>query len=288
MYKLIIRPVLEYCSQTLSYGRYSKPSNLAEPYGFAKELEQIQTEILKNLIDCPRSTSPKIVRLFCGVEPLACRLEMLKLRYFWKIMKGPPDSIPHKVIKYRKDRFLGTNKNFAHEAFNICCKYNVLHLWHGNASRHKNPLREIKKAIISQNFRKDLENGRNNKCSFATVFLSNPTEYPKEYNLLGILRQTDCFETHSGRKRVVKALLHPCSYEETCPHCNNKYLDKFHHFLSFCHHISGYRKKLLLELTLYNFPTNRIPMKKEVFLGLILTHKSWRKCLTNFLTDADF
>ena len=119
MYKLIVRPVLEYCAQTLSNGRYCRQSNLAEPCGFAKELEQLQTEILKKLINCPRSTSPSIVRLFCGVEPLACRLELLKLRYFWKIFKGSEDTIPHKVIKYRKANFLEFNNGFAQEVFNI-------------------------------------------------------------------------------------------------------------------------------------------------------------------------
>ena len=43
LYKLVIRPVLEYSAQTLSYGRYSQPSLLSEAYGFAKELEQLQT-----------------------------------------------------------------------------------------------------------------------------------------------------------------------------------------------------------------------------------------------------
>ena len=172
--------------------------------------------------------------------------------------------------------------------FNICCKYNLLHLWHGNAAIHKNPFRAIKKTILSQNFRNDLEKGKSNKCCFAKVFLRDTTEYSTEYKLLGILRQPDCFEKPNGGKRIVKALLHPCSYEETCLHCGKKIKDKFNHFLTFCNHISGYRRKLLLELTLYNFPTSRIPMKKDEILGLILMHKVWRKCLANFLTDTDF
>ena len=209
----MIRPVLEYCAQTLSYGRYSQPSLLSEAYGFAKELEQIQTQILKTIINCPHSTSPAIVRLFCGVEPLACRLEILKLRYFWKLLNGPVNTTTFKILQYKKDNFLAFNKGFAHEVFNICCKYNILYLWHGNSANHINPLRAIKRIIISKNLREDLEKGRPKKCSFAKIFLHNPFAYQKNYHLPEPFCQPDLFETPNGRKRFVKGLLHPCSYK---------------------------------------------------------------------------
>ena len=49
MYKLIIRPVLEYCAQSISYSRYSNPPQLEVPADFSKELEHLQTKILKTL-----------------------------------------------------------------------------------------------------------------------------------------------------------------------------------------------------------------------------------------------
>ena len=125
LYKLIIRPLLEYCAQSLFYTRYNKAEQHDAANDFAKELEHFQTQTLKTLINCPRSTSPSIVRLFCGVEPLACRLEILKLRYFWKVLKGPTDSIPHKILSHRREHFSNSNKGFAHEVFNTCCKYNL-------------------------------------------------------------------------------------------------------------------------------------------------------------------
>ena len=137
-----------------------------------KELEHLQTQILKTLTNCPSSTSPAILRLFCGVEPLACRLEILKLRYFWRILNGPTDAITYRILKYRKDNLLGSNKGFAHEVFNICCKYNILQLWHGNAPDKVNPLHFIKRTIISKNLRTDLETGRTKACCFASIFLA--------------------------------------------------------------------------------------------------------------------
>ena len=289
LYTLVIRPVLEYSAQTLTYGRYSQRAPLAAPYGFAKELEHNQTQILKKLISCPRSTPPAIVRLFCGVEPIASRLEILKLRYLWKILNSTAETPSQRILKHRQGNFLDFNKGFAHEVFDICCKYNVLHFWHGDAANLRvNPFRAIKNLIIAESLRSDLERGRDSKCCFATLFLRNPTETQKRYRILEIFRQPNCFDTPDGRKRVVKALLHPCSYPEQCTNCGRQYKDKFFHFLTDCQRISGYRKELLLRLSLYNFPSDRIPMKKVEFMSQILERKVWRKYLAKFLVDTDF
>ena len=82
LYKLLVRPILEYCAQSLTYTRYSDRLHPETIPSFSKELEHFQTQTLKKLLSCLRNTSPAIVRLFCGVEPIASRLEILKLRYF--------------------------------------------------------------------------------------------------------------------------------------------------------------------------------------------------------------
>ena len=88
MYKLIIRPVLEYCSQTLSYGRYSKPLNLAKTLRFCKRTRTNTNWDFEEPNILSRFKPSALVRLFCGVD-LACWLEMLELSYFWKIIKDP-------------------------------------------------------------------------------------------------------------------------------------------------------------------------------------------------------
>ena len=104
LYKLLVRPLLEYCAQSLTYARYSERGSLEAPTGFAKEIEHFQTQTLKKLINCPRNTPPAIIRLFCGVEPIVCRLEILKLRYFWRILNCPPDTIRSRILSYRKKK----------------------------------------------------------------------------------------------------------------------------------------------------------------------------------------
>ena len=209
LYKLQVRPLLEFCAQSFTYAAYSQPFQPNAVGCFAKELEHLQTQILKTLINCPRSTSPAVVRLFCGTEPLACRLEILKLRYFWRKLNGPADAISSKILKYRRDRVLECTRGFAHEVFNICIKYNTMNTWHGLApqgtlNRILNPLQYFKRIIISHNLCNDLEDGRTRNCFFSKNFLSNPFRYQKNYHIIQPFSQSNCFSSPNCRKRLSK------------------------------------------------------------------------------------
>ena len=98
MYKVLVRPLLEYGAQVLTYRRYflnssRPPENIEEPMFFMKDLEHFQTRALKSLLQCPRNVFPLIVRLLTGVEPMACTIDIIKLQYYWKIIHAPA-SIP--------------------------------------------------------------------------------------------------------------------------------------------------------------------------------------------------
>ena len=201
---------------------------------------------------------------------------------------GEDGSFTYKLLRYRKENFLSFNKGFVHETFNICCKYNMLNLWHGISPCNVNPLHRIRRQIISHNLRSDLEMGRSKACCFTSIFLSNPFKYQKKYHLVDPLLQPDCFDSTNGRKRFIKTLLHPCSYLQTCDYCKQQYKDKFDHFLNTCPQIVGLRKELHLKLAFYNFPRDRIPPAKTDLLNLALNDRILRKCLTSFLIDSDF
>ena len=87
LYILLIRPILEYGAQVLIYDHYYlkskivKTATLDRQADFIQQLEKFQTKALKYLLGCPKSTSPKIVRLFSGIEPISSRFDLLKLRY---------------------------------------------------------------------------------------------------------------------------------------------------------------------------------------------------------------
>ena len=66
LYKLTVRPILEYGAQVLTYQKYLLKSSIDIPKClnkltvFEEKLEHLQTQALKNLIGCPKSTSPAI------------------------------------------------------------------------------------------------------------------------------------------------------------------------------------------------------------------------------------
>ena len=129
MYKLLVRPILEYGAQVLIYRNYflasksKKSVDVIELATHAKKLENFQTQALKRLLNCPRHVPPAIVRLFAGVQPISARLDFLKLRYFWRLSKTSRTSISKIVYDIRRKEFLRSNKGFLHES--ICCKYNA-------------------------------------------------------------------------------------------------------------------------------------------------------------------
>ena len=285
--------MLEFSAQSLLYAPYSQAAQPDVVGCFAQKLEHLQTQILKSLINCPRATSPAIVRLFCGTEPLVCRLEILKLRYFWKMSHGPADALCSLILKYRRDRFLDFNIGFSRTVFNICIKYNLMHIWHGLApqgslNRKLNPLHYIKRVITTQNLRADLEDGRTRKSSFSENYLANPFIYQKKYQIVEPFGQANCFSSPDGRKRFIKALLHPCSYPENCSLCGEQTRDSCDHLLTTCQRVPNPRKKLHLKLTLYNYPANHLPLTKASLIQRSLTNRLWRKCFVDFLKEVDF
>ena len=53
LYKLLVRPILEYGAQILTYIRYSEQTQLEGSTKFVKHIEHFQTQTLKKLINCP-------------------------------------------------------------------------------------------------------------------------------------------------------------------------------------------------------------------------------------------
>ena len=214
-------------------------------------------------------------------------------------MNDPTKGIAHQILMHRRKRLLVFQKGIAHEVFNICCKYNIIHIWHGIAvsgrldpgralSRVINPLRRIKNIIISQNLDKDLQVGKGKICSFASFFLTGPSSYQKKYHIAEPFSQPRCFASPKARKHFVKALLHPCSYTEDCCFCGQRYNDKLNHILTDCPQNPSYKKELHLRLALYNFPKCRMPLNKLNFISAAFSMLIWRKCIVKFLQDVDF
>ena len=143
---------------------------------------QFHNRLLKVLVPCPKSTPPCLLRLLTGTMPLSARIEILKLRYFWKLSHRNKKNILFKLYTYRRKNFLESNVGYVHEIFNLCCKYNMMWVWHGVIAPKQNPMNAIKKQIVEYHLKKDVEKAKTYSCIYTALCLTHK-EYDKHYQL---------------------------------------------------------------------------------------------------------
>ena len=74
LYKLLIRPILEFGAQVVTYSKTQ-----------IDQFEKFQTQALRSLMGLHQNVKNETVRLISGVEPISARISVLKLRYFHKL-----------------------------------------------------------------------------------------------------------------------------------------------------------------------------------------------------------
>ena len=313
MYTILVRPMLEYGAQALSFNYYnlsnkaSRPKNLDKPLGMLLKLEQFQNWVLKTLIPCPKSAPPALIRLLTGVVPFSARADMLKLRYFWTnyhridrlsnhkqhcIKKSLPgtDKLSSQILRYKRSHFLQSNIGYIHEVFNICCKYNYINGWHGICKDKTNPLTEIKRVVEKCCFHKDLEIGIKSDCMYSSLFLRrSQTSNNKGYKIEPLFNILGLFPSAKGRSLFLFALLDNCKYHRTCPMCKASEKDIIHHALSACHIAKPHKKTLLMQYKLYGAQfTNNLDDKEEIFSLAINGSRALLKALCEFLLQIGY
>ena len=213
-----------------------------------KDLEQFQTKTLKSLLQCPRNVSPAIVRLLTGVEPIACRIDMLKLRYYWKITHAPAST--KDTNSYRRKRIFSFNVGFTMEIFNLCCKIGKISFWHGthrgneSHGRNANPLNAIKRAVTAYHLDKDLSTARSKDNLFTPLYLQNNTTYKNRYFLAKPFTSSGIFYNSSSRLKFIKALLSTNRYLKSCSFCSMTFYNLLTHHLSACPNLISERATL--------------------------------------------
>ena len=298
MYKLLVRPILEYCAQVLIYRQYflSSPRNInaTGTRDYTHKLEHFQTQALKRLLNCPKYVPAALVRLFVGVESLASRFELLKLRYFWKLSHSHRKSIAKSVYLHARQRFLGSNKGFVHEVFNLCCKYGDINLWHGvypSVMKKISPLTTIKNLVVKRNYSIDISTARGTKSVYAFLFLRNQSPLKWIFEKYKIaFRKAGFFKNSDARKRFVKALLTTNPFPQKCNFCNSLCEELLQHQINECKNLELQRQILSMEIFL-NRPNESTDIYLEnlnEFFSCIIHDKRLVKCFTNFLQLVDY
>ena len=290
MYKVLVRPILEYASQVLSYTHQyftapSRPRRIFEPSDFLLKLEQMQNRILKLIIPCPKATPCRLLRLLTGTMSVTAHIDILKLRYFWKLTHSVENNFALDIYKYRRSHFLESNIGYVHEIFNLCCEYNMMWIWHGTISSKLNPLSQIKRHIEQCHLKKDLETSYRSNCVYATIGLSG-NEYGKKYKSDKFLRRFGFFESAEHRRFFLYSLLDTCAYPRSCPQCGTETNDTLTHALTECPKASKLRIVLTLKLLLFNANREVSPTKlgcKKTLYKLAMVNRLFRKTLCEFL-----
>ena len=126
MYKTMVRPILEYGAQVLSYKHYyfteRQLKKIEEPAEMIRKLERFQNRVLKRLIPCPKNTPPGLLRLLTGTMPIEGRIDKLKLRYFWKLHHAEDKNVAHQIYKGLREEFLRGKEGYIHKT-NLCAYF---------------------------------------------------------------------------------------------------------------------------------------------------------------------
>ena len=284
MYKTIVRPTLEYAAQVLSYRHYyfteRKNVPVEVPPEMIQKLERFQNRTLKKLVSCPKNTPPAIVRLLTGTMSISARMDILKLRYHWKLQKAGEDNLTHLLYKELRKKFLDGPVGYTHEIFNICCKYDRIDLWHGTCPPKINPLARIKRIVEQHNLKKDIDIARSTDCAYSRLKIFKEERYTIEPWLKSIGR----FSSATDRQVFLYALLDVSTFDRECQNCAETVKDITTHGLQNCYGVQKQRKIFINMMEFYDLPGDiDLKCKLAVFRAALLK-KCWLKVWCEFLS----
>ena len=155
------------------------------------------------MFPCPKNTPPAAVRLLAGIMPIAARIEILKLRYFWKISHADDKNLAFSLYEFKRKELHKTKVGFTHEVFKLCCKLNCLDLWFKMCIPKEDPLSHIKRLVVSHYLRLDVLRCQSLPSVYTSISLiHNPTHH-KRYQLIPFLNKLGLFPDALGRKQFI-------------------------------------------------------------------------------------
>ena len=244
-----------------------------------KRLEKFQNKVLKKLICCPKSTPTAVVRLITGTMPISARIDILKLRYFWKLHHTQNDNIAHEVYIGLRKNFLQGAVGYVHEIFNICCKYDRMDIWHGICPRKINPLARIRKIVETYHLKKDVEAAQKSACAYTALKVFKE----KKYKFETWLTHRGRFSSTEHRRTFLYSLLDASNYDRECRNCGTMVKDVVKHGLQECPGLTGQRRIFRIVMRFYNAPKEFDFNNKEEVFKAALGKKSILKVVCDFL-----
>ena len=228
-------------------------------------------------------TTPSLVRLLTGIMPIVARLDILKLRYFWKIHHGRTSKIEHRIYSYKRKHFLQSNVGFVHEVFNICCKYEAMDISHGLCPKGINPNTMIKNRVEAYHYKQGLIKADSTKC-FYTLTSFNRKKMKYEFDER--FSKAGTFMSSEHRRCFIYSLLDTCSYQRECGRCGADVSDIIQHCLRECSGIQKEKHTFFLTMRLYNIPTWCDMTNKFQLFQVALTKQNYLNIMWKFLKEV--
>lgn len=215
-----------------------------------RKLETFQNRTLRKLVSSPKNTPPAVIRILTGTMAISARIDILKLRYFWKIMHASDENVAHAVYKEIMLKFLEGAVGYIHEIFNIFCNYGNMTIWHGRRPEKINPLARIRRIVEAHHLQLDLETLRRSNTAYSTMRVFKEKRYTLKPWLQGMGR----FASTKHRRIFLHAMLDVCNYDRPCENCGATVQDITTHGLQACPTVEHQRKILIIKMKLYIVP----------------------------------
>ena len=194
--------------------------------------------------------------------PISGRIDMLKLRYYWKLHHAGERNAAHQVYKQLREEFLRGNEGYVHEVFNLCCKYGIMELWQGQCPKKVNPLSRIRKVVEAYHLNRDMEEAKKANCIYRKAMKLKMKKYMFEERL----KEPGRFKSTVHRKAFLYAWLDTAKYERECKNCGKQLKDIVRHGLEKCKRVEHHRKVYILKMQFYEAPERlNLLNKTDVF-----------------------
>ena len=213
-------------------------------------------------------------------------IDILKLRYFWKLTHSSSKSLALGIYKYKHMNFLESNEGYVHEIFNLCCKYNMMWVWHGTTNFKISPLTQIKNQVVRHHLKRDVQTALQKDSVYTSLYLTSDGKIRK-YNLNKFLRIFGFFKNTEHRRFFLYSFLDTSAYSRPCPKCGKLVNDVLTHALTQCSGTLQKRICLRLRLLLFKSEGANFRCKKKLF-SQALSCPLTRRSLCDFLVSLGF